>query len=31
MYVFKNNDYPENFINRLKSFLDNKHRIQEKL
>ena len=28
MDVFKNNGYPENFIN---TFLDNKHRIQEKV
>ena len=30
--VFKNNGYPENFINNcLKVFLDNKYRIQEKV
>ena len=30
--VFKNNGNPENFNNNLsKTFLDNKHRIQEKL
>ena len=30
--VFKNNGYPENFINNcLKMFLDNKYRIQEKV
>ena len=28
MDVFKNNGYPENFIN---TFPDNKHRIQEKM
>ena len=32
MDVFKGNDYPENFINNyFKSFLENKHRIQEKV
>ena len=30
--VFKSNSFPENFINNcFKTFLDNKHRIQEKL
>ena len=29
--VFKNNGYPENFINSFKFFLDNKYRIQEKV
>ena len=30
MHVFQNNSYPENFINNcFKTFLDNKHRIQE--
>ena len=30
--VFKNNGYPENFINNyFKVFLDNKYRIQEKV
>ena len=32
MDVFKINGYPENFINNcFKAFLDNKHRIQEKV
>ena len=32
MDVFKSNSYPGNFINNfLKTFLDNKHRIQEKV
>ena len=32
MYVFKSNSYPENFMNNcFKTFLDNKHRIQEKV
>ena len=32
MNVFKSNDYPENFINNcFKIFLENKHRIQEKV
>ena len=32
MDVFKNNIYPENFINNcFKTFFDQKHRIQEKL
>ena len=31
MDVFKNNDYPGNFVNSFKSFLDNKHRIPEKV
>ena len=30
MHIFKNNGYPENFINNcFKTFLDNTHRIQE--
>ena len=32
MDVFKSNGYPENFINNcFKTFLDNKHRVQEKV
>ena len=32
MDVFKSNSYPENFMNsRFKTFLDKKHRIQEKM
>ena len=32
MVIFKNNGYPENFINNcFKTFFDNKHRIQEKV
>ena len=29
--AFKNNSYPENFINSFKVFLDNKYRTQEKV
>ena len=32
MGVFNSNVFPENFINnRFKTFLDNRHRIQEKM